>query len=229
MITDHSLYVKINSVRKFVLLSLLIFPLVTLLSVQPVLSAPPAQATIAPSIFIQSPREGQALQGVELLDGRIRGDGFSRGKIAFSYAGAPDPTWFFIADIKPAVDGSAQTSFQVEWDTTQITDGNYDLRVVAEYRDGAAIYELIPNLRIRNLSPVETATPAPVSEESTTDEIPTATIEPAPENTPTPLPPNPAEVQTGDLYQVLQVSGIVVVVLFIIGGLYWQFKNRDNR
>lgn len=166
---------------------------------------------------------------MELLDGRVRGDGFIRGKIAFSYSGASDPTWFFIADILPGADSGAQTSFQVEWDTTQITDGNYDLRVVAEYQDGAAIYELIPNLRIRNHSPVETGTPAPVSADSTIEQTPTSTIEPTPVNTPTPLPPNPAEVQSGDLYRVLQFSGIAVVVLFIVGGIYWQVKNRDRR
>ncbi len=207
---------------------LLIF-IILLLNTRQVLSAPLAQSTIAPSIFIQSPRDGQALQGLELLDGRIRGDGFIRGKIAFSYAGVPDPTWFFIADIQPGADGSAQTSFLVEWDTTQITDGNYDLRVVAEYRDGAAIYELVPNLRIRNHTPVETATAVPVSEDSAPGELPSATIEPTLENTSTPLPPNPAEVRSSDLYQVLQVSGIVVVVLFIVGGTYWQIKNRDRR
>lgn len=214
--------------KRTALIILIIIP-VLLLITQPALSAPPAQGTIAPSIFIQSPREGQALQGVELLDGRIRGDGLIHGKIVFSYASAPDPTWFFIADILPGADGGAQTSFQVEWDTTQITDGNYDLRVVAEYQDGAAIYELIPNLRIRNHSPVETATPVQVSEDSTSEQIPTMTIEPPPANTPTPLPPNPAEVQSGDLSNVLRFSGITVVVLFIVGGIYWQIKNRDRR
>jgi hypothetical protein len=215
-------------VKRTDLLFLLIIPLL-MLSTQPALSAPPAQGTIVPSIFIQSPREGQPLQGVELLDGRIRGDGFTEGKIAFSYSGVPDPTWFFIADILPGADGSAQTSFQVEWDTTQITDGNYDLRVVAEYKGGAAIYELIPNLRIRNHTPVETATPAPISEDSPAEDMPTSTIEPTPGNTPTALPPNPAEVRSDDLYRVLRLSGISVVVLFIVGGIYWQIKNRDRR
>jgi len=215
-------------VKRIALLIPFLIPLL-LLKPQPVLSAPPAQGTIAPSIFIQSPREGQALQGVEVLDGRIRGDGFIKGKIAFSYSGAPDPTWFFIANIRPGSDSGAQTSFLVEWDTTQITDGNYDLRVVAEYQDGAAIYELIPNLRIRNYSPVETATPAVVNEDSTAEQTPTSTIEPTPVNTPTPLPPNPAEVQSSDLYQVLRFSGIIVVVLLIVGGIYWMVKNRDRR
>ena len=214
--------------KRTALIILFILP-VLLLNTQSVMSAPSAQGTIAPSIFIQSPREGKALQGVELLDGRIRGDGLTQGKIAFSYAGVADPTWFFIADILPGEDGGAQTSFQVEWDTTQITDGNYDLRVVAEYRDGAAIFELIPNLRIRNHSPVETATPIPISEDSSSELLPTTTIEPTPANTPTPLAPNPAEVQSGDLYKVLRFSGIAVVVLFIVGGLYWQVKNRDRR
>lgn len=200
-----------------------------LLNAKPVWSAPPAQGTIAPSIFIQSPREGKALQGVELLDGRVRGDGFLQGKIAFSYSGAADPTWFFIADIFPGADGGAQTSFQVEWDTTQITDGDYDLRVVAQYQDGAAIYELIPHLRIRNHTPVETETPMAVSEDSSAEPVPTMTVEPTLANTPTPLPPNPAEIQSGELYQVLRFSGIAVVVLFIVGGLYWQIRNRDRR
>lgn len=208
---------------------LLIILLLTFGIERPVLSAPPPQATIAPSIFIQSPRAGQALQGVELLDGRIRGEGFLRGKIAFSYAGEPDPTWFFIADILPAAEGSAQTSYQVEWDTTRITDGNYDLRIVAEYSSGAAIYELIPDLRIRNLTPVETATPMLINQDSGASGLPTETIEPTPADTPTPLPPNPAEVRSGDLYQVLRLSGIGVVVLFIVGGIYWQIKNRGRR
>ncbi|MCJ7734094.1 MAG: hypothetical protein MUP11_06060 [Anaerolineales bacterium] len=187
-----------------------------------------AQGTIAPSIFMQSPREGQALQGVEIIEGKIRGDAFIRGKIAFSYAGAAEPTWFFIADLIPQVDDSAQTSFVIEWDTAQITDGNYDLRVVAEYGGGAAIFELIPNLRIRNHSPVETTTPGPVSNESEIDFTPTTILEPTTASTPTPLAPNPAVVQSNDLYQVLKISGIGVVVLFIVGFIYWQVKNRDR-
>lgn len=177
---------------------------------------------------MQSPREGQALQGVEIIEGKIRGDAFLKGKIAFSYAGTADPTWFFIADLIPQVDDSAQTSFRIEWDTAQITDGNYDLRVVAEYGGGAAIFELIPNLRIRNHSPVETATPGLVSNESEIDFTPTTILEPTTANTPTPLAPNSAVVQSNDLYQVLKISGIGVVVLFIVGFIYWQVKNRDR-
>ncbi|NQS92603.1 MAG: hypothetical protein HQ574_09355 [Chloroflexi bacterium] len=211
--------------RKTAWIFLFFLPILAILGVQSPQTAA-AQGTIAPSIFMQSPREGQALQGVEIIEGKIRGDAFIRGKIAFSYAGAADPTWFFIADLEPQVDESAQTSFRIEWDTTQITDGNYDLRIVAEYGGGAAIFELIPNLRIRNHSPVETATPGPVINNGETGITPSLTIEPITASTPTPLPPNPAVVQSEDLYQVLKFSGIGVVVLFIVGFIYWQIKNR---
>ena len=124
------------------------------------------QSTTAPSIFIQNPREGQALQGIEIIEGKIRGEGFTSGKISFGYGVEEDKTWFFIADIKPGAEESSQSPFKVEWDTTQITDGNYDIRVVAEYEEKATIFELIPNLRIRNHSPVETSTPAPVDSQA---------------------------------------------------------------
>jgi hypothetical protein len=188
-----------------------------------------AQATIAPSIFIQSPREGQALQGVEILEGKIRGDGFIQGKLSFSFSAAEEPTWFFIADIDPADESGAQTSYRVEWDTTQITDGNYDLRVVAEYEGGSAIFELIPDLRIRNYSAIETATPAPAANQDADPGEVTATPDPTPRIRSTPLPPNPVEVRQSDLYNVLRFSGLGVVVLFIVGGMYWLIKTRDRR
>jgi hypothetical protein len=192
------------------------------------LPAASAQGTIPPSIFMQSPREGQALQGLEIIEGKIRGEGFLAGRVRFSYAGGEggDPTWFFIADVEPAVEDSSQTSFRIEWDTTQLTDGNYHLRVVAEYEGGAAIFETIPNLRIRNYSPVETPTPQAV-EEGTQAEQPTlAPDTPQPRNSPTPLPDNPVVIQPGELPRILTLSGIAVAGAFFLGMMYWFIKTR---
>lgn len=187
-----------------------------------------AQETIPPSIFMISPREGQALLGVEVIEGKIRGDDFRSGAVRFSYAGGGlrDRTWFYLADIEPEVEDSAQTSFRIEWDTTQLTDGNYDLRIVAEYEGGSAIYELIQNLRIRNYSPVETLTPAPAQEGTTLEFTPTASGTPAPRSTPTPLPVNPAVVASDQLYGTLQVSAITVAGIFFLGMIYWYFRKR---
>lgn len=228
-----SSYAILNSVRKvpaLVLVFLVILVMTSLYGPGQALAGPNPQATIVRSIFIQSPREGQALQGVEIIDGKVRGEGFLQGTIHFSYSDSPaqERTWFFVADIAGAIQDSSQTSFQVEWDTTQITDGDYDLRVVAEYEGGAAIFEMIPDLRIRNHSPVETTEPgsAAVEDDSVPPLLPTAT--PEPEITPTPLPPNPAEVQAGDLQRVLLISGIVVAGMFFVGMIYWYFTNRTR-
>ena len=213
--------------KKNSLLTALVFVLVVFIGIRPVLSAPNPQATIAQSIFIQSPREGQALQGLEIIEGKIRGEGFIQGKISFSYADEENPTWFFIADVDPERDDSSQASFKLDWDTNQITDGNYNLRVVAEYRTGPTIFELIPDLRIRNHSPVETSTPSPVVEEGTPDATSTPTPETIVEDTPTPLPDNPVVIKSESLQRVLAGSGIFVLVLFLAGGIYWYIRIRD--
>jgi len=191
-------------------------------------AGPKPQATIEKSIFIQSPREGQAFQGIEIIEGKIRGEGFQKGIIHFSYSNSSsqERTWFFIADIQGENQDSSQAPFRVEWDTSQITDGDYDLRVVAEYSGGAAIFELIPNLRIRNHTPVETPTPAPLADDGS-DDLPSPSTPTAPmRSTPTSLPSNPAEVQSDDLQRVLVISGIVVAGSFFLGMIYWHIFNR---
>lgn len=215
--------------KRIVWISLLILPFIVLLSVQPARSAPSAQATIAPSIFIQSPREGQALQGIEIIEGKIRGEGFIGGKISFSYSGSQSPTWFYIADIETEAADSSQLSFTVNWDTSQITDGDYNMRVVAEFTHAATIFELIPNLRIRNHSPVETSTPAPVLEDGSTEVTPSPTAEPVQENTATALPLNPVVIKSDGLSRTLLGSGIFVALVFLAGGIYWFIKNQSDK
>jgi hypothetical protein len=192
------------------------------------MASPNPQATIDKSIFIQSPREGQALQGVELIEGKIRGEGFQSGTIHFSYAGSSEQTrtWFFITEIDGEIEDSSQAEFQVEWDTTQITDGDYDLRVVAEYSGGAAIFELVRNLRIRNYSPVETGTPGPDGSGTIESQPQPSTNTPEPEVTSTPIPANPVELGTADLQRVLLISGVVVAGFFFVGMIYWYLTNR---
>ena len=185
--------------------------------------------TMSPSIFIQSPREGQPLQGIIIIEGRIRGEGFSSGKISFSYAVDDGDTWFFIADITPIAEDSSQTGFKVEWDTTQITDGNYHLRVLADYEDRATIFEKVQNLRVRNHSAVETSTPVPEELRVETIQSPTPTQRVLNLNTPTPLPNNPAELDSMQLYRVLVNTGILVLGIFIFGAIYFRIRNRDRR
>jgi len=220
-------------VRKTRWLILVLIPLLALIAFRApgsVLASPNPQATIVKSIFIQSPREGQALQGVELIEGKMRGEGFIQGIIHFSYSDSPaqERTWFFIAEIAGENQGSSQTAFQVEWDTTQITDGDYDLRVVAEYEGEAAIFELVPDLRIRNHSPVETAAPGSPTEVTGDGPTLSPSLTPEPLRTPTLIPPNPVEVRAGDLQRVLLITGIAVAGIFIVGIIYWILSSKTR-
>ena len=142
------------------------------------------------------------------------------GKISFRYAGEGRETWFFIADVEPTGEESSQATFKVEWDTNAITDGNYHLRVVGEYQGGARIFESVQNLRIRNQSPVETSTPLPDEARDPAAAKPTQTTASTLPPTGTPLPDNPVQIRTGDLTRVLMSSGILVLVLFLVGGIY---------
>jgi hypothetical protein len=214
-------------VKRLVWLSLIFIPLLVMSVFHQVQPAAAQAPTISPGIFIQSPREGQALQGIEIIEGKIRGQGFTSGKLSFSYAADGAETWFFIADIMPGAEESSQTSVKVEWDTTQITDGNYHLRLVAEYDGRATIFELIPNLRVRNHSPVETSTPAPAGTQEDvdhTDYTATPTRRSAPQKTPTPLPENPVVLESNDLYRVLIITGILVMGAFLVGAIYLRVK-----
>jgi hypothetical protein len=210
-------------VKRLAWLSLIFIPILVMCVFHQVQPAAAQAPTISPSIFIQSPREGQALQGIVIIEGKIRGEGFTSGKLSFSYAADGVETWFFIADIMPGAKESSQTSVKVEWDTTQITDGNYHLRLVAEYDGRATIFELIPNLRVRNHSPIETSTPAPAgtqADEGNTDHTATPTRRLEPQKTPTPLPENPAVLESNDLYRVLIITGILVLGAFLVGVIY---------
>jgi hypothetical protein len=211
-------------VKRLVWLSLVFVPLLVMSVFHQAQPAAAQAPTISPSIFILSPREGQALQGIVTIEGKIRGEGFTSGKLSFSYAVDGPETWFFIADIMPGAEESSQTAVKVEWDTTQITDGNYNLRLVAEYEGKATIFELIPNLRVRNHSPIETSTPAPAGIQEDTDLSATPTRRSLAQETPTPLPDNPAVLDSNDLYRVLSITGILVLSAFLIGTIYLRVK-----
>ena len=227
-LTSEHHHATLKVVKRMSFFFLISGPLLVLSIFQRVQPAAALAPTISPSIFIQNPREGQPLQGVELIEGKIRGEGLISGKLSFSYAEEGAETWFFIADIIPEVEESSQTSFTVEWDTTQITDGNYHLRVIADYEGRATIFELIPNLRIRNNTAVETSTPAPEEILDAELSTPMSTTRTYPIKTPTPLPDNPAVLESMVLYRILFISVMLVFVVFIFGGVYLRIKNRER-
>jgi len=197
-------------------------------------STTPGEFTAAPTqiqnILIQNPREGQPLQGVEMIEGRVRGDGFQSGILHFAYSGVENPTWFYIADLEPAEGGGSNHPFLVEWDTSQITDGDYDLRLKAYFEEKVTLSERVRDLRIRNYTVIETSTPAPDvtrnPEETPTLVVPETTAETGAAT----LPENPAAIKIEDFQRSLGFGLAAAVGLFVVGGFYFTVKRlRKNR
>ena len=178
-------------------------------------------ATPTPSSWIEliAPGDGEALQGVVAVTGEAKGGGLQSVELSFAYPTDKTGTWFFLAEIAPA----EAAEFQMEWDTTVITDGEYDLRLRATYANGTVLTELAESVRIRNYTPLETETPSPTETPLPTEPgvFPVETVLPP---TLTPLPPNPAAVKTGDIFNALGIGLAIVGGLFALVGIYAALK-----
>ena len=113
------------------------------------------------------------------------------------------------------------------WDTTTITDGNYNLRLRVSLADGTFTDVLVGNLRVRNYSPVETPTPVPTSPQAPTPTLtPTITPTATPYPTPTQLPPNPAEIAPTDVWVSVGYGGLAAVALILLLGAYLWLRRK---
>ncbi|MEW6568853.1 MAG: hypothetical protein AB1449_11945 [Chloroflexota bacterium] len=117
-----------------------------------------ASAQIPGFAEITRPAAGEALSGVVTIYGTADHPAFVGYDLAFAYADNPTDTWFFLGEAVqvPVTDGRLGL-----WDTTEIADGDYLLRLRVWLQDGTALEAIVRGLRVRNQSPAETATPAP--------------------------------------------------------------------
>jgi hypothetical protein len=175
--------------------------------------------------IIDSPRPGEAIQGVVAVIGSSDVNGFASAEISFGYMDDPTGTWFLIANNVPPVSKSTLAA----WDTTLITDGNYVLRLRVYLTDGSSKDILVPDLRVRNYSPVETATALPVTPEPTSIPTGTATLKPFPTPTfptPTALVQNPAILAPADVTNSILYGGLATIFTFIAIGIYLWLRRK---
>ena len=192
-----------------------------LLLLVPLLAAVAVRSVVAqgqPAIL--SPNQGDVLQGLVTIRGSSNETGFLSSEIDFSYTGDTTGTWFLVATSSQPVDSNTLTT----WDTNTITDGNYDLRLRVYLNDGTHLDAIIPNLRVRNYTPVETPTPAPTAIQPTL--TPTETLTPTPFPTPTALPANPAVLTQTDISTSLAYGGLGAVILIFILGIYLWLRRK---
>lgn len=196
-------------------------------------TSPTPTPTATPrAVWITSPQAGQALQGLVPIQGSTTVRGFVVGRLEFSYAENPTATWFWIADLQDlAAEGAV-----AEWDTSTISDGNYTLRLTVIRADGSQSAAVVPGLRVRNYTPLETDTPQPTPTSTLTptldpNALPTLTPTPLPTPTPTltPLAPNPADLSPQDILTAVQRGILGIVACFALGGIYLLASNKPRR
>jgi hypothetical protein len=191
-----------------------------------------ASTTPAPGVRLRSPQGGQALQGSVPILGNTTVTGFQSASLYFAYQDDPTQTWFLIAQSDQAVkDGTL-----AQWDTTTITDGDYNLRLSVTLSDGSQLVSRIEGLRVRNYSAIETNTPTPVTPSVTVvpgnTAVPTSTTTPNPTPVPatgTPFAANPAQITTLDMASSMGKGALAIIGLFALIGAYQGIRSLGKK
>ena len=177
-------------------------------------------------VGITSPQNGETIRGQIQILGSMDYPTFASAELAFSFASNSGDTWFPIQTFsQPLTDSTLAV-----WDTTSVTDGDYNLRLRITLQDGTFLDFIIADLKIRNQElPTPTATDIPLPEFR--NETPTPRIIPPTEiilsfPSSTPLPPNPASITTDSIYKVFGQSALVVLVLFVLFSLLIRFRKN---
>jgi len=189
---------------------------------------------VVESAAILSPQPGQALQGTVPIIVDTTVEGFEAVELAFAYAVNPTETWFTIFQGNQPVVGETLA----QWDTSQISDGQYTLRLIVKLNDGTQQTVDVAGLRVRNYTAIESDTPTPVAPSAT----PPPKDTPAPSGTPTPtmtpIPPaptrqptNPAALGRTQVFLSVARGGLLAVGLFALAGLYgtWRWMRRPRQ
>lgn len=178
------------------------------------------------NVGITSPQNGETLRGQIQILGSIDYPTFASAEIGFQFASDVADNWFSIQTFSQPIPDSALAL----WDTTSVTDGDYNLRLRIYLQDGTFIDSIVTDLKIRNQEiPTPTITALPLPEFK--NETPTPRIIPPTENilslpSSTPLPPNPASITTQSIYKTFAQSALLVLVLFILFSLLIRFRKN---
>ena len=191
----------------------------------------PELPTVGP-INITYPIHGQPLKGSVNITGSIALEGWTSYELAFSDTANTDPNWFtFATGVNPVPDGGLLAA----WDTTTISDGEYNLRLRVFSPNGDQDV-FVYGLRLRNYTvdtPEPTSTPL-ASATPTASPTATATVTSTPQPTstpyvrPSPMPPNPASLRTDEIAFNLGRGAAFVALLFGVFGLFLKLRTAKK-
>jgi hypothetical protein len=189
------------------------------------------EVDLKPDVSILSPSAGQAVRGSIPIIVDTGMDGFLSAELSFAYQADQTGTWFLISQSEQPLLDSQMT----EWDTTILTDGIYDIRLLVTLKNSSRLTSFVRGVRVRNYSPIETDTPTPsptatplVTVALLATSLPTATPIPSPTPvpaTPTSLPENPLQLSGQDIGLNFLRGTAGGLALVVLAGLYLSIRN----
>lgn len=169
---------------------------------------------LVPTVEITTPQQGQAVKGIVSITGTISADGFSSGEVSYAYDGDESNSWFLIATLTKPVANDVIAS----WDTTTISDGDYQIKVTAKYSTGDTKAVVIHQILVRNYTSVQAT---PLSTQTIVQNIvdtPAQTLVAQPQVTP--FPTNAASLEVTEVKFSIQQGAIIGVIVLGVLGIY---------
>jgi hypothetical protein len=124
---------------------------------------------------ITSPLEGAGAAGVLPISGTATHPEFERYELSFAYSPNPTDTWFPIA---PRGTAPVVNELLGRWDTSQISDGVYTLRLRVFYGEGAFLEAIVGSVRVQNATPTPPLGPGTEPGPSPTPQLPATATQP---------------------------------------------------
>lgn len=176
-------------------------------------------------VRIQSPVDGDYLQGSVQVIGTVIGTGLQTAEISFRYQDSQSQSWFVIGQTStPVVDDIIAT-----WDTSTIADGVYQIRVLAVYENERQQEKIISNLNVRNYTPfdpIKTGNPETLSTEIIENPIVTIETTPTMRSSPTAMPANEMVISQSQFITTVIQGGILGVLLLFVIALFILIRSR---
>ncbi len=189
------------------------------------LIAPSAAAQSATSPTITFPAANQVLQGQVAITGTTDIPNFSSAELDLGYTADGTNTRFLIQMMTEPI----ENNLLVTWDTTTISDGDYNLFLQVNLTDGTSQDITVP-VKVRNYTALPAPTPTilptvPALHVPTPIVLaPTMTPTLAPLPTPTMLPPNPLAMNKDEIYNEFWRGSLIVLFLFLAFGLIIRMR-----
>lgn len=163
------------------------------------------------------PSDNDILQGTITIRGNTDVVGFKSYVLEFAHEnGTNETTWFLIAESEEKIsDGLLAT-----WDTQQITDGDYRLRLTVYMDDDKPEYDTVTDLKVRNYTQLRE------------DERVTEAVQPTAEVVVSDTTPGDKPVKEGSLWSSMlrgMLYTVLVIIILAVGLWFYTQANRRKR